>query len=115
MSQESAFLMTLLLECCVSLIFKCSKWGKVIPLRLLLLATLCASCLTHPFAWSLNEYLKPILSGWGSVAVIEVCVIGAEGLIYRSLLSLPMVHSLILSFFSNLISFWCGLWPSWAP
>ena len=109
MSQYSAFFLTLLLESGVSVIWLCMPWAKKIKVRQLLLATLCVSCLTHPFAWWINELLKGQVDLWTRILLVEGMVIITEGGLYTYLVPISISHGLTLSLISNCFSFGVGV------
>jgi hypothetical protein len=77
------------------------------PWRRVLLAALCASLLTHPFAWWANRTLP-----WPFVeraTLIELSVVAAETLVYALLVPLRLRAGFGLALWANGASFGLGL------
>jgi uncharacterized membrane-anchored protein YitT (DUF2179 family) len=77
------------------------------PWRRVLLTAICASLLTHPFAWWANRSIP-----WPFVeraALIEVSVVLVEAAIYALLVPLRAAAGLGLSLWANGASFGLGL------
>lgn len=76
-------------------------------------AGVAATLLTHPFAWWLNEEaLRGVLGMWPRMAVIEVSVALAEGLIFGWLCR-AWPRGLLISALANATSFGVGLLWFW--
>lgn len=107
MSQTTALGLTLLFEAIAVLLWHGRMGGRPGPLRLLVVAV-CASLLTHPFAWWANGALMGSLAMWPRIAVVEGAVIGAEAVVYRALAPLPWGRAIGLSAWANGVSFGLG-------
>ena len=109
MSQFSAFFFTLFLEGGFAVFWILMPWSKEIQMKQFLLTTLCASCITHPCAWILNEVLIGQTHLWIRLGIVEGIVIAIEGGVYTYLVPLSLRHGLILSVLSNCFSFIIGV------
>jgi hypothetical protein len=78
--------------------------------RRLAVTGLCATLLTHPFAWWSFRLLRPHLASFSARAVIiEVTVACVEALLYAKLVPLSAKRALILGFLANAFSFGLGM------
>jgi hypothetical protein len=77
------------------------------------LVVVAASLVTHPFAWSGNLALLPVLRFWPRVAVVELCVCAAEAMLLRFGAAVPWPAAAITATVMNAASFGFGLWWMW--
>lgn len=108
MSQPVALALTLLFEACAVLLWR-ARFGAPPGAGRLVLTAVCASLLTHPFAWWANVALVGHVAPWPRAAMIEAAVIAAEALAYRALAPLPMGRAVAVSAWANAVSFGLGL------
>ena len=116
MTAEGALLLTLGIEVPLAVLtvlgLRAAGRLKAVAVPRVFLAAVCASLLTHPFAWWANHTLP-----WPFVeraALIEVSVVAVEAALYAGLVPLRALTGLALSLWVNGASFGLGLvWFYW--
>lgn len=73
-------------------------------------AIACATLITHPCAWMVNDYFRKTLSFATRTSAIEILVVGAEAMLLAMLTSLSRMQCVAASMAANAASFLGGLW-----
>lgn len=106
MTAEGALALTLAIEVPLATL-AARLFLPAAPWRRVLLAALCASLLTHPFAWWASRTLPwPFAE---RATVIELSVVAAEAVVYTLLVPLRPRAGFALSLWANGASFGLGL------
>lgn len=79
------------------------------PVVRLLLVSLAATLVTHPFAWNAFRGLAPFLDYWPRAVLIEGMVALTEGLLYARAAGLGAKRGLLLGFLANAFSYGLGI------
>lgn len=73
------------------------------------LASVVATAVTHPQAWSAALWAYPHFSYWPTTIVIEALVIAAEGLLIAWMAQLAFSRAMAVSLIANSASYLAGL------
>ena len=109
MTQLESMALTLAIEAVVALLLA-RRWKMPrAELAPLVVAVFAASLLTHPVAWWINDTLKPWLTYWPRIAVIEVVVVLAEATVLGLAAVVPWRRAFLLALLMNAVSYGTGL------
>lgn len=110
MTQLQAQLLTLAVEVpLAALVFEVRGWAESPRHRLRFLAVAVAmSLITHPFAWTLNQDLRP-MPFWERALIVEALVVVLEGALLARWARLGWTRGYQLGLFVNAASFGVGL------
>lgn len=105
MTQAVALLLTLLIETAVVIgLAVGARWR---PLPRWIACAVCASLITHPFAWWAHGMLP--LPLWPRALLIEAAVVLVEAALYRALVPAPLPRALAVALIANGASFGIGV------
>ena len=111
MSQLTALLLTLLIECAVLVpLLRSLRWGRERGLLGGMAVVCAASLLTHPVVWWLiveNRAWLPDV--WSRALVVEATVCVVEGIYYAWILPTTVFRGLFLGVLANGVSFGLGV------
>ena len=110
MTQLQAQLLTLAIEVpVVAAVFEARGWAVDSRHRLRLYGVAVAmSLITHPFAWTLNQDLRP-MPFWQRATIVEALVVVLEGALLARWGQLGWSRGYALGFLANATSFGLGL------
>ena len=110
MTQTGAIFLTLGIELPVAVLMVARLGWAPGRLRLVALASLAASTLTHPLLWMSDPAVAPMIPNWElRVAALEALIVVAEAAVYRLGSGLSARRALAVSFVANVASLGAGL------
>jgi hypothetical protein len=111
MSQLTAYLITIGVECPIVLLLVFGRrWLPPDRNQLLWVSLwgILASSITHPIAWSVNHATQSMAYEI-RVAILELLIFLAEGVIYHYALRLNWSRTMVLSLIANIASYGIGM------
>jgi hypothetical protein len=108
LNQLTALFLSLVIEVPIVWSLSFNRVNHLGLVRILIIA-ICATVLTHPWVWSIDELLAGYLSFPIRSAIVESGAIIVEAIVYRLLFELPWRRAILISIIANLASFSCGL------
>ncbi len=111
MSQLTAYLITIGVECSIVLllVFR-RRWLPLEQTQLLWVGLwgILASSITHPIAWHFNGVFQSTVYEI-RVAILELLIFLAEGVIYHYAIRLNWSRAMVLSLIANIASYGIGM------
>lgn len=109
MTEFSALLLSCAIEAPVAyLIVRMTGWPGRGPLHVAL-ASAVATAVTHPQLWQAALWAYPRFGVWRSLAVLELLVVVAEGLLIAWMAALRLHRAMIVSLVANIASCLIGV------
>jgi hypothetical protein len=108
-SQLTAYTITILIEFPIVLLLVFSRhWLPTQVMGWVAIWGVLASSITHPIAWQINNLAQSIDYGF-RVAILELLITLAEGVIYHYALRLRWSRAMVLSLAANVASYGVGM------